>query len=301
LIAGRAPIVDLANLLNLRTFYWIEANPSFTGESFSKWTEVGPYGNANIAVRFAQEFEPEVFYATWAYCQSEWFHKGSLNLVTHYEHMGVLARTQGIEVYKSRIRNPQEGGGVTYESLLGTNTTFEEWMFRLRGQVARSWFCGWIPPIEQEIERLRLNPELIRRIRQVRESLTLIEQVTDQGKTVSKELGAVATRIRNPRIMSADDREAIDAHGKKLLEIEALISRVVNVERELRAFLVWYQHLMHNLNGDTLVEMANETHHAFDLMGEGIHLVNAYVNRALEKAKPKAITLSEDVTTFQEK
>jgi hypothetical protein len=174
-------------------------------------------------------------------------------------------------------------------------------MFRLRGQVARSWFCGWIPPIEQEIERLRLNPELIRRIRQVRESLTLIEQVTDQGKTVSKELGAVATRIRNPRIMSADDREAIDAHGKKLLEIEALISRVVNVERELRAFLVWYQHLMHNLNGDTLVEMANETHHAFDLMGEGIHLVNACVNRALEKAKPKAITISEDVTTFQEK
>jgi ADP-heptose:LPS heptosyltransferase len=300
LIAGRAPIVDLANLINVRTLYWIESQPSITGESNAKWTEVGPYGNGNIALRFAGDFEPEVFYSTWAYCQSEWSHKGSLSLAEHFENHGVSSRAKGIEIYKSRIRSPQEGGGVTYENLLTAETTFEEWMFRLRGQVARSWFCGWIPPVDQEMERLRLNPELIKRIRQVRDSLSLIEQVCQQGKSVSKELADLSQKIRNPKIMAAEDREAIDAHGKKLLELEALISRVVNVERELRGFLVWYQYLMHNLRGDTLREMAMETHHSFELLEEGIQLVTVYVVKALDKAKPKAVSISENVSTFQE-
>jgi hypothetical protein len=76
---------------------------------------------------------------------------------------------------------------------------------------------------------------------------------------------------------------------------------VVQVEKELRCFLVWYQQLMHNLNGETLDQMANETYQAFDLLSDGIVLVGAYVERVLQKAKPKAITLSENVSPLEEK
>lgn len=301
LIAGRAPIVDLANLLNVRILYWIEAHPRITGEALGKWTETGPYGNGNIAVRFAEDFQPEVFYAIWSYAQSEWFHKGTMNLATHFENIGVTGLAGAIEVYKSRIRSAQEGGGVSFEPVIESDTTFENWMFRLRGQVARSWFCGWIPPMDSEVEKLKLNPALIKRSREIRESLHIIEQVCTEGKEVSKGLHQVALQIRNPKIMPVEDREAIDSYGKKLIELEGLISRVVQVEKELRCFLVWYQQLMHNLNGETLDQMANETYQAFDLLSDGIVLVGAYVERVLQKAKPKAITLSENVSPLEEK
>lgn len=294
LIAGRAPIVELANLLNVRTIYWIEAHPRITGEATYKWTETGPYGNGNIAIRFREEFEPEVIYAVWSHYQSEWFHKGGTSLDKHFENLGVISRAEGVQVYRSKIRSPQDGGGVSFETVLDQEVTFESWMYRLRGQIARAWFCGWVPSIDEEVAKLQLNPTLIRRAREIRESLKVIEQLSVEGKATSKDLMDVASSVKNQKIMSVEDRDHIEAHGKKLLELEALMSRVVNVESELKCFLAWYQHLMHNLNGETIDKMAKETSQAFDLVGEGAELVQIYIEKVLNRARPKPVVIAED-------
>lgn len=299
LIAGRAPIAELANLLNIRTIYWIEAQPKITGEATYKWTETGPYGNGNIAVRFREEFQPEVIYAIWSHYQSEWFHQGGTSLEKHFENLSVLALAEGTEIYRSRIRNPQEGGGVSYDLVMNPETTFESWMFRLRGQIARAWFCGWVPSIEEEVSKLNLNPTLIKRVREVRESLRVIEQLSVEGKATAKDLIDALGSVKSQKIMSVEDRDKIETHGKKLLELEALMSRVVNVETELKCFFVWYQHLMHNLNGDTLDKMAKETSQAFDLVGEGTELVQVYVEKVLNRARPKPVTVSEQVAPIK--
>jgi ADP-heptose:LPS heptosyltransferase len=295
LIAGRAPIVELANLLNIRTVYWIEAQPQITGEATYKWTETGPYGNGNIAIRFREEFQPEVIYAVWSHYQSEWFHQGGTSLEKHFENLSVTTLAEGIEVYRSKIRTPQEGGGVSYELVLAHETTFESWMFRLRGQIARAWFCGWVPSIDEEVSKLHLSPALIKRVREVREPLRVLEQLSVEGKTTAKELINVVGSVKNQKIMPVEDRDEIERHGKKLLELEGLMSRVVNVETELRCFFVWYQHLMHNLNGETIDQMAKETSQAFDLVGEGAELVHVYVDKVLQRARPKSVSVTENL------
>src|SRR5690606_3333731 len=102
-------------------------------------------------------------YGVWSYFQSEWFHKGNVTIEKHFENLSLASQLSKIEVYRSRIRNPAEGGGVSYESALPREMNFEAWVYRLRGQVARAWFCGWVPPIEQEVEKLVLNPALVKR------------------------------------------------------------------------------------------------------------------------------------------
>jgi ADP-heptose:LPS heptosyltransferase len=295
LIAGRAPIVDLANLLNIRTIYWIEAQPQITGEATYKWTESGPYGNGNIAIRFREDFQPEIVYAVWSHYQSEWFHKGNTTLEKHFENLSLSSISEGVEIYRSKIRNPQEGGGVLYEMVMNHETSFEEWMFRLRGQVARAWFCGWVPPVEDEVSKLNLNPTLIKRAREIGESLKVIDQLTVEGKVTSKGLSNSLSKIKNHKIMSVEDRDMIEAFGRKLLELEGFLSRVVQVEPELKCFFVWYQHLMHNLSGETLDQMAKETFQAFELVSEGAELIQVYVEKVLARAKPKSISISEHV------
>ena len=194
-----------------------------------------------------------------------------------------------IQIFKSRIRPAGEGGGVCYEFTAGPARDFEAWIYRVRGQMARAWFCGWLPSIDQEVAKLNLSPDLVKRIRHVNDSVQLIEKLVIQGRNTAIELGNVSQKTKAGYLMSVEERAEIEAYGKKLLEIEELINRVVQVEPELRCLTKWYQQLMHNLEGTSVAQMAKETVHAFDLMGEGIELISAYTRKTLEISKPKAV------------
>jgi hypothetical protein len=89
--------------------------------------------------------------------------------------------------------------------------------------------------------------------------------------------------------MSVEERENIESFGRKILEVEALIARVMQVEPALRCLLKWYQQIMHNLQGESISAMAKETIHAFDLVIEGLDLLVLYTEKTLEKARPKSV------------
>jgi hypothetical protein len=286
LVSGKHPIVDLASLMNVRVLYV----PGISSKEFSlKWTEEGPYGNGHMVMVSQDELKPELLYGVWSYYQSEWFHKNSLTLEGHFQNLGMSETLPGIQIYKSRIRPANEGGGVCYEMAAGKSFDFEAWIYRVRGQIARAWFCGWLPSIDQEVAKLNLSPDLIKRIRGINESIQVIEKLSLEGKSTAIELLQVSQKTKTGYLMSVEDRESIEVLAKKLLEVEGLIDRVIQVEPELRCLLRWYQQLIHNLAGATLAEMAKETAQAFDLVLEGVDILSAYTRKTLEVARPKAI------------
>jgi ADP-heptose:LPS heptosyltransferase len=286
-VAGKSAIVDLASLMNIRTLFWIQAQPAHANSLL--WTEDGPYGNSHAVVQTTDDTAIDALYATWSYFNSEWFHKGSLPIAQHFANLGLTQGLTETQIYRSRIRTPNEGGGVCYEKISPQAHTFEAWMYRIRGQVARNWFCGWLPPIDEEVARIRLNPALIKKVRELGESIQVMKKLSWEGKAFAKELMTLSEGIKNSHLMSVEDRNQIDEFAHKLLEVEGLMTRVSQVEPELRGMVKWYQQMMHNLNGTNLTQMAKETFHAFELIEEGVELVNLYAQKTLEQAKPKSI------------
>ncbi len=290
LCAGADPLVDLASLVNLRVFY--STGPEVR-EFGLKWAETGPYGNGHVVLAASKEWDPDAAYAAWSYYQSEWFHKNSLTLQGHFDHLGCNRQLETVQIYKSRIRPSNEGGGVCYEQTAGAIREFEAWIYRVRGQMARAWFCGWLPELEQEAAKLTLSPALIKRIRSLRDSVQVISQIVGGASGTARELETLASRNRNGHLMTVEDREAIESCGKKLLEMEALIGRVTRVEPELECLLKWYRQRIHNLESQTLSGMAKETIQALDLMIEGMDLLNAWTTKTLELARPRAVDSSQ--------
>lgn len=286
LFSGPHPIVDLASLLNMRVLYAI-APPS--REFAMKWSETGPYGNGHVVVVPKDEWKPEVVYAAWSHFQSEWFHKNSITLHGHFENLGLLNELQNTQVFKSRIRAVEEGGGVSYELAAGPAQDFDQWIYRVRGQIARAWFCGWLPSIDQEVQKMNLTPALIKRIRALNDSLLVIEKISREARETAGRLEAVAKRTKAGYLMSIEERAEIEEAGKRLLEIEGLMTRVGQVEPELECMLIWYRQMIHNLKSDTIHGMAKETASAFDLVIEGLDLISAYTGKTLNQAKPKAV------------
>ena len=297
LFSGAHPLVDLASLLNLRIFY---AAGIESREFGLKWTETGPYGNGHVVLSSKEEWRPEVAYAAWSYFQSEWFHKNSLTLHGHFEHLGLVDALIESQIFKSRIRPSNEGGGVCYEQVAGPVQDFEAWIYRVRGQMARAWFCGWLPGVEQEVAKLNLTPALIKRIRALQDSMNVIEKVVREGRETALRLEACGKKSKVGYLMSLDDRNEIEEAGKKLLEVEALILRVAQVEPELGCLLKWYQQMIHNLSSTTISGMARETADAFDLVTEGLDLISAYTKKTLEQARPKAINPERSPTRVAE-
>ncbi len=288
LVSGDHPVLDLASLLNLRVFHSV---PVTNREFGLKWTERGPYGNGHIVLSSKEEWRPEIAYAAWSFFQSEWFHKNSLTLHGHFENLSLSSALEEVQIFKSRIRPANEGGGVSYERIAGAVREFEAWMYRVRGQIARGWFCGWLPGVEEEVAKLTLSPELVRKIRALNDSLLVIQQLGTQGRQTALGLEARAKSMKSGYLMSVEDRTEIEESGRKLLEIEELMERVTRVEPELECMVGWYRQVIHNLESSSLSGMARETADAFDLVLEGVDLISAYTRKTLDLAKPKAISL----------
>jgi ADP-heptose:LPS heptosyltransferase len=297
LISGPSPLVGLASLLNTRTLQVVQ-KPGL------KWIEQGPYGNTHLVVQFtenqAEEWAPEVVYAYWSHAQSEWFHRGKQTLEEHVAQLGLTAEAAKTRLFKSRIRPAIEGGGVSYEPQSVTtafeHTPFSQWMFRIRGQMARAWFCGWNPPVEEESKLFQLNPDLLKHIRKQQESIGVLKQVATEGALVARDLQLAGAHVPASYLMSAEDRDGIETLGRKLLELEGLMGRVARVEPSLECFLRMYQGLIGHLRSDDIAGMASETADAFDLIAEGIALLEQYIRRTLELAKPKSVARSASPT-----
>ena len=63
--------------------------------------------------------------------------------------------------------------------------SINDWTSMVMGHIARSWYCGWVPTLGQELNRHSITPELVRQVldeetAKIRESVG--EEVWQRGR-----------------------------------------------------------------------------------------------------------------------
>lgn len=269
--------------------------------------ETGPYGNGHYVVNTnlyceacekpslqnihtcGQDISPEAAYAIWSYASNEWAHRRQISLESHFSQLGWLDHLESIRVFRSRIRNTSDGGGVSYDSIVNRPLRLSDWMASVMGHVARAWYCGWVPTVGQELNRETISPALIQKIREIQDSADVLFQICNKATTTATLLNKKSASLKSEKVMRVHDREELRELGKTLLELETLIDRVGKTQPLLSAFSQMLKVLMHNLRGTQLSDLGKETADCYQQLGEGVGIFKDWVKYTLELAKPVAI------------
>lgn len=270
--------IHLSSVLGTRVFN-ISTGPV-------RFSETGPYGNGHYVVR-SQSIE--AIYAAWTYAATEWKHQRSLSIESHFEKLEMKSELKNIEIYRSRIRPGDQGGGVHYEPITYRPLNIETWTSMVLSNIAREWYCGWTPPLGQELERETLSPEIVQTMRKLNEGIVVLEQICNEAIRASDQLYQKTKSLKSDKLMKLEDRSAIQEYGAKLGELESLIHRVGQAQDPLIVFSRMTKVLLHCLTGQKLSELSEETAHAYRFIKIGVLSMKAWINHTLSTVKPVAV------------
>ncbi len=265
-----------------------------------RFRETGPYGNGHYVVRPSASASPdrsklsaEAVYAVWTYASTEWQHRRELPLSEHFANLASSALLDQVEVYRSKIRPGDLGGGIHYETLVDQRISLENWYAQVLGHLAREWYCGWVPPVGHELERTEITPELVQNLRKLAEGVEVLDKIYEETVKASEDLYRKTKSLKSETLMKISDRERIYELGKKIEELEALSARVGTAQEPLHAIHRLAQVLMHNLTGKRVSEVAEETAGVYRFLRVGIGGLKKWTDHTLGLARPVAVaTLS---------
>ncbi len=280
LIAGDTAAVHLASLLGTRVMN-LCAGPV-------RLSETGPYGNGHY-ILCQLDLSPEAAYAVWSYAANEWSHRRLTSLEAEFEQMGIQSQISTLDVHRSKIRPAQDGGGVVYESVLKKPTRLEDWSAMVMGHVARSWYCGWVPSIGNEITREMISPALLKQLRELEESTEVLSKVCSQAILIGNTMGHRGASLKSPNLMSIQEKEELQELGRKLLDLQTLVDRLGQTHSTLSAFSKMLAIQMHHLKGNHLGEMGTETALCYKVLRDGVTIFSAWIKHTLSLVKPVAI------------
>jgi ADP-heptose:LPS heptosyltransferase len=267
----------------------------------SNWRETGPYGNGHyvvtrthpspLASETLSEITPDAVYAAWSYAASEWSHRRQMSLEEHFRQLGCEGLLGFTRIFRSKIRSTQEGGGVFYEPLSGKSLPESVWMGMVLGHIARAWYCGWVPPIGQELRRERLGPNLVQKLREMEESSRVLSHIYNEASLTALALNKKSSKLKSEKIMGLQDRAELQELSRKLQDLDALVERLGKAQPELNAFLNMSKVLMHNLRGEALSELGKETAACYRQLNEGVSIMKEWLQYSLQLAKPVVVPL----------
>ena len=287
LFACDTAAVHLASVLGTRVF-----NISV---GHTHWSETGPYGNGHYVITStgnaegSGEISPDAVYTAWSYGSLEWSHRRQLTLEEHAEQIRQSGSLNSIKVLRSKIRGSQDGGGVYYEPLVSEGLLEKEWMGMVIGHIARAWYCGWTPPIGQELQREKFSPSLIQKLRELDDSATVLNQIYNEAALTALALNKKSAKLKSDKVMRVDDRNDLRDLGNKILELEVLVDRLGRAQPSLKAFLQMSKVLMHNLRGDGLADLGKETASCYRQLNEGVSILKEWLQYSLQLTKPVAV------------
>ena len=279
IMAGDTAAIHLASVLGTRVLN-ISVGPV-------RWSETGPYGNGHYVVSSAlpctgcemraknaahtcrETVTPEAAYATFAYAFSEWSHRRQMPIEKHFAQLGWSKELESVRIFRSKIRASGEGGGVSYEPMIQRSFTIKDWNAQVMGQIARSWYCGWVPPIGQEMSRSMINPGLIQSLRHLDESSKVFEKICVEAAKTSQLFQNKSASLASDKVMRISDKEILRDLGKKLMELDILVERVATANEPLLPFSRMSKVLMHNLKGDHLADLGRESAESYHLLNQG--------------------------------
>ena len=255
-------------------------------ENSIKALESGPYGNGHYVARNATASS---LYAIWSYGHTEWQHKRELKLETHFERLAQSAEFATVEVYRSRIRHGDEGGGAVFEPLHLHVESPQRWEGRVWSYLARNWFCGWTPEIGNEVSRASLHPSLLQNVRNIEDPIRVLEQLFRQGERTAGRLYDATRTLKSENLMTAQQRARVAELGMELREIETLVHRTAGLHTALACFTRLHGALLHNLQGVKIHELAGATREAYEFLTIGLKDVEAWVGHTVRLSKPVAL------------
>jgi ADP-heptose:LPS heptosyltransferase len=300
LFSGDTAALHLASVLGTRVMN-VSVGPV-------AWTETGPYGNGHYVVSSAQPCEgctekstdvslhtcrlqvtPQAVYGTWTYASSEWSHRRELPIEKHFSNLGYSQELAQIQIHRSKIRGTQDGGGVLYEPLTQGMSALHEWVGMVMGHVARAWYCGWVPPVGQELDRGRFHPSLIQKLRELDESSQVLQKIWLEASQLATVLQQKSAKLKSNRLMTLPDRQDLLQTGKQLQELDALVDRLGVAQPALRGFVQMSKVLMHNLNGSGITDLGKESAESYKQLHEGVTILRDWLKHSLSLAKPVAV------------
>jgi hypothetical protein len=281
--------VHLASVLGTRilNLYW--------GEGAPQYSERGPYGTGHYLLTCDTtsgqpgDITPETAYVVWLYGSNEWATRGQVSLETHALRLGWGDYLKKSNVLRSRIRDANDGGGVVYDALLKKPIDLNHWCSMVMGHVARSWYCGWVPPIGKELVREDIGPQLIQKLREFQESADVLLKICERGTQTALTLHRKTSSMKSNKIMGIQDREELRELGNTLMELENLIDRLVTTQPALLPFSKMSKVLMHHLKGEHLSDLGRETANSYKQLKEGVQIFLDWTRFTLNISKPMAI------------
>jgi hypothetical protein len=306
IFAGDTAVTHLASVLGTRVFN-LSIGPV-------RWSETGPYGNGHYVIASnpscagcsersrdagkhscRTDLVPEAVYGAWSYASSEWAHRRQITIDSHFAQMGQEQLLAGVRIFRTRIRGSNDGGGVVYEPMIARPLGLEPWLAMVNGHIARAWYCGWTPPIGQEISREILSPALLTQLRELTESSTVLAKICEQAGRTAKDLRERSGRLRSDKVMGIREREELRDLGKKLMDLDALVDRMGKAHAPLVGFSNMSKVLMHNLKGTQLSDLGQESAACYRQLQEGLQILGEWLKYTMSLARPMAVVPKQPI------
>lgn len=282
LFSGVTAATSLASVLGIRILN-IELGPARHHES-------GPYGNGHYVIcRENAAITPDAAYAVWSYASNEWSHRRQMSIEHHIKSSHLTSEFNAVKVLRSRIRGSADGGGVFFEPVVGKQMNKEDWTSMVIGHIARAWYCGWMPPVGQDLTREMIHPGLIQGLRELDESTQVLTRILSQAAQTAQQIYSKSQSLRSERIMGLKDRNELNALGASLRELEALLERTAQTNPALLLFSKMLKILLHQLKGSQLSELSKETIDSYKQLSEGASLFREWIAATLSVARPVAV------------
>ncbi len=205
------------------------------------------------------------------------------------------AEVPDLDLYRSRVRPMNEGGGVTYLPLIPRPLSVLDWQRLVVGQLARSWYCGWTSPVGVEIRRETLSPELVQALRALKESTEAFDRVLMRAQEQTREITRLTLSLRSEKLMGVEVRARLQLLGAELADIDSLMDRLALVHSELRVFTELRKVMLHNIEGETMAEISAHSTQAYELLQRGVKLYLEWIQYALELARPRSVEQRVDL------
>jgi ADP-heptose:LPS heptosyltransferase len=308
LISGDTAAVHLASVLGTRVLN-VSVGPV-------RWAETGPYGNGHYVVASGlpcagcesrsddlaahacrDNVTAEATYAAWSYAASEWAHRRNITIESHFSRLGYTEQLATVDIRRARIRDTDHGGGLVYEQLPQRPLVAGEWTSMAFGHMARAWYCGWVPPVGHEVRRDRIGPQLIKALRELDESTRVLEKICSEATITAVSLKKCAQGMKSDHVMKLQDRDEIQNLARKLVELDELMERVGKTQIPLQAFSKMSKVLMHNLSGDHLADLGQESAECYRQLGGGIAILRDWLKHTLGLARPMAVAAAGGART----
>jgi hypothetical protein len=238
-----------------------------------------------------------LLYNTWAFANTDWNLKSKKSLHKSLEAVNLNEYFSKVQIYKSRIRSLEEGGGVAYDPSLPCALVLDDWSSMAFGDVARAWYCGWVPKTGNELNRAALTPSLLNEIRKMGEVLIEVRSRIQKSRQIANSLSKFTRGLKSQAIMRLTDRKEIHDLGRDLNILEMEISQLCQPHTVLRALSKMAEVLMHNLRGESLKELSLEAAVSYTQLEEGVEILNTWVKHTLDLARPRSLKNENRLTT----